>query len=83
MEFACNGLKIPCLVNFKRKVLGSSIRLSLAESTVSSWVGVVLHAEKAAVLLKWKPAVGPLLGILLRGGSICQNVDEDSHIESL
>lgn len=51
MEFACNGLKIPCLVNFKRKVLGSSIRLSLADSTVSSWVGVVLHAQTAAVLL--------------------------------
>lgn len=49
------------LVNLERKVLGSSIRLSLAESTVSSWVGVVLLAETAAVLLllhgdqQWHP----------------------------
>lgn len=35
----------------QRKVLGSSTGLSLAESTVTYWVGVLLHAEMTAVLL--------------------------------
>jgi len=58
--FSCNGLKIPCfsiLVHMERRVLESSIRLCLAESAVSPWVAVVLHAVRAAV--------GPLLKILL------------------
>lgn len=55
----------------------------LAESAASSWVGVVLHAATAVDLLRWRPAAGPLLRILLCGGFICQKVDDDSHTESL